>query len=73
MSLTVHHVLGLLTYSRSDFIVTDDDEVYFLEVNTLPGMTPTSLVPQEAAAVGITYEEVCQYIVDDAMKRTQVK
>ena len=36
-------------------------------------MTPTSLVPQEAAAVGITYEEVCQYIVDDAMKRTQVK
>ncbi len=73
MSLTVHHVLGLLTYSRSDFIVTDDDEVYFLEVNTLPGMTPTSLVPQEAAAVGITYEEVCQYIVDDAMKRIQVK
>jgi D-alanine-D-alanine ligase len=37
--------------------------VYFLEVNTLPGMTPTSLVPQEAAAMGIEYGELCERII----------
>jgi D-alanine-D-alanine ligase len=68
MSVKVHETLGLRTYSRSDFMVTADDEVYFLEVNTLPGMTPTSLVPQEAAKVGISYADLCQMIVDDAMK-----
>jgi D-alanine-D-alanine ligase len=47
-------------------MVTEDDRVYFLEVNTLPGMTPTSLVPQEAAAVGIEYDELCELIVKGA-------
>ena len=69
MALQVHEILGLRTYSRSDFIVTDDNQVYFLEVNTLPGMTPTSLVPQEAAAVGISYGELCEIIVEDAQKQ----
>ena len=69
MALQVHKVLGLHTYSRSDFMVTDDDRVYFLEVNTLPGMTPTSLVPQEAAAVGISFEELCEIIVEGAFTR----
>lgn len=68
MALQVHQTLGLRTYSRSDFIVTDEGEVYFLEVNTLPGMTPTSLVPQEAAAVGISYGELCEIIIQDALK-----
>ena len=49
------HALNLSAYSRADFIVTEDGTPYFLEINTLPGMTPTSLVPQEAAAVGIGY------------------
>lgn len=66
-ALTVHRTLGLRTYSRSDFIVDKNNNVYFLEVNTLPGMTPTSLVPQEAAAVGMSFDDLCQYIVDDAM------
>ena len=66
-ALSVHRLLGLSTYSRSDFIVNEAGEFYFLEVNTLPGMTPTSLVPQAAAAVGIGYGELCQIIVDDAM------
>ena len=44
-------------------------QLYFLEVNTLPGMTPTSLVPQEAAAVGISYEELCETIVRDGLDR----
>jgi D-alanine-D-alanine ligase len=69
MALEVHRLLGLRTYSRSDFIITEAGEVYFLEVNTLPGMTPTSLVPQEAAAVGISYGELCEIIIQDALKR----
>lgn len=69
MALTVHRTLGLTTYSRSDFIVTKEGEIYFLEVNTLPGMTPTSLVPQEAAAVGMSYEDLCEFVVEDALKQ----
>ena len=68
-ALAVHNMLGLSTYSRSDFMVTDEGEVYCLECNTLPGMTDTSLVPQEAAAIGISYEELCERIVLDALKR----
>jgi D-alanine-D-alanine ligase len=66
-ALKVHKLLGLSTYSRSDYILDEDGEIYFLEINTLPGMTPTSLMPQEAAAVGIDYEALCQLIVDDAV------
>lgn len=66
-ALKVHLLLGLKTYSRADFIVDKAGDVYFLEINTLPGMTPTSLMPQEAAAVGIGYEQLCQRIVDDAV------
>ena len=69
MALKVHRILGLRTYSRSDFIVDKYDNAWFLEVNTLPGMTPTSLVPQEAAAVGISYEELCEIIVNDALQK----
>ncbi len=62
-ALVVHRALGLSVYSRSDFMVGDDGAIYFLEVNTLPGMTPTSLVPQEAAAVGLSYGELCERII----------
>lgn len=64
----VYRLLGLSVYSRADFIVTQDGTPYFLEINTLPGMTPTSLVPQEAAAAGISYEELCQTIVDESIR-----
>ena len=43
-----YRALGLESYARLDFIVTDDEKIYCLEANTLPGMTPTSLIPQEA-------------------------
>ena len=66
-ALKVHNLLGLATYSRTDFIVDDAGDAYFLEINTLPGMTPTSLMPQEAAAVGIDYGALCQLIVEDAV------
>ena len=65
---TVFRLLGLSVYSRADFIVTEDGTPYFLEINTLPGMTPTSLVPQEAAAAGLSYEDLCERIVEESLK-----
>lgn len=65
---TVYRVLGLSVYSRADFIVTADGTPYFLEINTLPGMTPTSLLPQEAAAVGIDYAQLCETIVRESLR-----
>ena len=49
----------------------DGEEVYFLEINTLPGMTPTSLMPQEAAAVGVDYESLCKKVIEMAMEETR--
>ena len=57
LALRAHLALGCQGCSRSDFIVTEDGPV-LLEVNTLPGMTPTSLVPQAAAAAGLSFEVV---------------
>lgn len=68
---TVYRLLGLSVYARADFVVTDDGTPYFLEINTLPGMTPTSLVPQEAAAIGMSYEELCQTIVDESIQENR--
>ena len=67
-ALRVYETLGLSVYSRADFIVTEDGEPWFLEINTLPGMTPTSLLPQEAAAVGIDYNELCRRIVEASLE-----
>ena len=67
-TLTVYHALGLSVYSRADFIQDEGGTPWFLEINTLPGMTPTSLVPQEAAAVGIGYGALCQTIVEASLK-----
>lgn len=65
---TVFQTIGLAVYARADFIVTEDGTPWFLEINTLPGMTPTSLVPQEAAAVGIGYGELCEIIIRESLK-----
>ncbi len=67
-ALTVFHALGLSVYARADFIVTEDGTPWFLEINTLPGMTPTSLLPQEAAAVGIGYGELCERIINASLE-----
>lgn len=68
-AMLVFQTLGLSALARADFIVAKDGTPYFLEINTLPGMTPTSLVPQEAAAVGIDYPTLCQMIVDESLKK----
>lgn len=58
----IHEVLRCNNYSRSDFIVKDG-EVYFLEVNTLPGLTSESLLPKAAQAVGLSYSELVEHIL----------
>jgi len=63
LALYVHNVLELTIYSRIDFIVTSDAKIYCIEANSLPGMTPTSLLPQEAAAKGINFAALCESIV----------
>ena len=65
----VARVIGLDTYSRADFLLNENMEMFCLEVNTLPGMTPTSLLPQEAAAVGMNFNQLCEKIIEISMKR----
>ena len=69
MALTAHNALGCEGYSRADFIVPSNGGPVLLEVNTLPGMTPTSLLPQEAAAVGLSFEELIQRLIDLGIAR----
>ena len=60
--------LKLRSYARLDFLMDENDgRLYCLEANTLPGMTPTSLVPQEAGACGMSFEELCNKIVEAAL------
>lgn len=56
--------LHLRSYARIDFMMDEKENVYCLEVNTLPGMTPTSLLPQEAAAVGMDYPTLCEKLIE---------
>ena len=71
MALRAHRLLGCKGTSRSDFRWDDEqgvDGLYLLEVNTQPGMTPLSLVPEQAKLVGMTYEGLVQTIIDEALK-----
>jgi D-alanine-D-alanine ligase len=61
--------IGGRDYSRVDVMVSENEEPVVLEVNTLPGMTATSLLPKAAAAAGIGYSELCQRMVDLALRR----
>ncbi len=70
LALQAHRVLGCRGTSRSDFRWDDErgvDGLFLLEVNTQPGMTPLSLVPEQARHTGMSYPELVQAIVDEAM------
>lgn len=64
----VFEALRMKNYARMDFMMSKEGEIFCLEANTLPGMTPTSLLPQEAAAVGISFEELCEKILQYAKR-----
>lgn len=63
MALKLHKGLGLSVYSRSDFILDENGQAWCLEINTLPGLTPASLLPKEAAAIGLEYGALCEKII----------
>lgn len=65
----VARVIGLDTYSRTDFLLNEKNEIFCLEANTLPGMTATSLLPQEAAAVGVNYNQLCEHLIAISLKK----
>jgi D-alanine-D-alanine ligase len=64
LALAAHRALGLSGYSRADFILAENGEPSLLEVNTLPGMTATSLVPQEAEAVGLDFGDLLEKLME---------
>ncbi len=63
-ALAAHRALDLEIYSRVDILLNDAGLPFVLEVNTIPGMTPVSLLPEAAAAVGISYAELCRRIIE---------
>lgn len=69
-AVTAHEAMGCAGLSRSDFIVVDDTP-YWLEVNTIPGMTATSLYPQGAAAIGMDYPTLVAALVEDGITRVR--
>ncbi len=69
IATTAHEVLGLRDLSRADFIVADNNEIALLEVNTLPGMTPTSLYPDGAQHLGYSFAALIDLLVRQAAER----
>lgn len=61
--------LGIEGYARLDFMMGENGKMYCLEANTLPGMTPTSLLPQEAAVLGIDYPHLCEELIRISLKK----
>lgn len=68
-AVAVAKAIGLDTYSRTDFMLDKNNRIFCLETNTLPGMTPTSLLPQEAKAVGMGFENLCERLIEISMKK----
>ena len=72
LALKAHEALGCRGVSRSDFRFDEKakgEQLFFLEINTQPGMTGTSLVPEQAAHIGISFPELCRWLVEDASCR----
>jgi D-alanine-D-alanine ligase len=72
IALSAHQALDLQVYSRVDILLSNAGEPFVIEINTIPGMTPSSLLPEAAAAVGITYSALCARIIELSLTaRTQ--
>ena len=68
MRSTAHRLLGCRGVTRADFRLDEDDPdgLFLLEVNTQPGMTPISLVPEQAAHLGISFADLVERLIEDA-------
>lgn len=74
LALAAHQAMGCEGATRTDMMVRrDPDELFILEVNTLPGMTGTSLLPNSARTAGISFPDLCDWIVQDALRRHGAK
>jgi D-alanine-D-alanine ligase len=73
LALRAFRALGLEVYARVDVLLPDDGEATVLEANTIPGMTEASLLPEAAAAAGISYPELCARIIELSAKRRTAK
>jgi D-alanine-D-alanine ligase len=69
-ALAAFRAIGGRDYARVDVMVRASGEPVVLEVNSLPGMTETSLFPKAAAAAGLSYAQLCQRMIDLALKRS---
>ncbi len=68
LTVRAFHALKLNVYSRADFLLDENGNLYCLEVNTLPGMTAASLLPKEANAAGIAYGDLCELIIQKSLE-----
>jgi D-alanine-D-alanine ligase len=66
-ALAAHRALGVEIYSRVDVLLGSNGQPYVLEANTIPGMTATSLLPKAAAAIGISFAELCRTIAEQSL------
>ena len=73
LALRAFRALGLEVYARVDVLLPDDGEATVLEANTIPGMTEASLLPEAAAAAGISYPQLCERIIELSAKRMASK
>lgn len=69
IAVKAYHALRLKTYARFDFMMDEKGNFYCLEGNTLPGMTPMSLIPQEAKAIGVEFPELCEWIIRISLEK----
>lgn len=72
-AVEVYHALELNVYARIDFLLDKEQQFHCLEANTLPGMTPASLLPQEAAAVGIPFDDLCELLINKSLTARQMQ
>ena len=67
-AVRAYEALRLTSYGRIDVMMSEEGRIFCLEANTLPGMTPTSLLPQEAAALGIDFPHLCELLIEVSLK-----
>ena len=72
MARSGYQAARVLAHHGCEIVLNDKNEMFCLEANTLPGMTPTSLLPQEAAAVGVNFNQLCEHLITISLKKYEV-